>query len=922
MPYLSAELLEVEDATRDPRFADNPLVLGPPKIRFYAGMPLTLSTGKRIGTLCVIDRRARRLAPRQHRALAALAQAARCLLERRSRQRQEIREPFLHLMRLSDVVRCTSHAVIVTDAGGRTIWVNDGFTALTGYAPEDILGRKPGALLQCPETSVEAVDAIRAALRRGEGCRLDILNKTKDARKIWLDLEIQPVRDASGAVSGFVAIESDITDRKAQELTLRQSEAMLASIGDLAQVGGWVLELDGSGPIWSDETCRIHGVPPGYRPGLDEAIQFYAPEARPAIQAAVERGMREGTPWDLELPFVTRDGRSIWVRAMGRVEFEDGRPVRLYGAFQDITQRRRVEAKLREEHELLQVTLRSIAEAVITTDAQGLVTWLNPVAERLTGWAAAKASGKPVAAVLALVDEDSRRPLPDPVAEALSVSRVVQVEGPAVLVGRGGDECAVESSAAPIVDGDGSLLGAVLVLRDVSEQRRVNREMRFRASHDALTGLFNRVELEARLARALDETRAGGVTHTLMYIDLDRFKVVNDTCGHAVGDRLLQQVAQLFSGIVRSRDFLARIGGDEFAALLEHCTPEQARRVAQQICDRMEAYRFEHEGHRFRIGASIGLAPVDAELASMEAVMQAADLACLAAKEAGRSRVHVWRNSDPALLARQGETRWAARLERALDEDRFVLFAQRIQPLEDVSAGLHVEILLRLDEGDGELLSPAAFLPAAERFHLASRIDRWVLRKVLAEMSTGGVAAPLELVSVNLSGQSVGDRAFHRDALALLEQAGEEVCRRLCLEITETAAVTNMADASLFVDEVRRLGVRVSLDDFGAGTSSFGYLKSFPVDYLKIDGQFIRDLLHDPLDEVAVRSFVEAARVLGLETVAEFVDRPEVLDRVRSMGVRHAQGFLLHRPQPLAQCLAALARTESTGVPRGDTGPV
>ncbi|MFN7213219.1 MAG: EAL domain-containing protein, partial [Lysobacteraceae bacterium] len=489
----------------------------------------------------------------------------------------------------------------------------------------------------------------------------------------------------------------------------------------------------------------------------------------------------------------------------------------------------------------------------------------------------------------------------------LREGRVVGLAPQTLLLSRDGGEYGVEDSAAPIRDPDGTLLGAVLVFHDVTEHRRLGVEMRFRATHDALTGLHNREELEARLREALANAADGDTAHAVMYIDLDQFKVVNDTCGHAAGDQLLQQVARLLGDTVRSRDLLARLGGDEFAVLLQGCTPEQGQRVAQQICDRLEVYRFDHDGHRFRIGASIGLAPVDARFPTAESVLQAADSACFAAKEEGRNRVHLWFDSDAAIQARQGEAQWATRLERALDEGRFALFAQRIDALQGDAGGLHAEVLLRLVDVDGALVSPAGFLPAAERFHLASRIDRWVLGAVLDRMAALGDGPAPTMLCVNLSGQSVGDRAFHRHAVERLEAAGPAICARLCVEITETAAVTNMADAIVFIERVRGLGVRVALDDFGAGASSWGYLKALRVDYLKIDGQFVRDVVDDALDEAAVRSFVEVARVLGARTVAEFVDRPEVLARVRQMGVDHAQGYLLHRPEPLEAVLGQLA---------------
>jgi EAL domain-containing protein (putative c-di-GMP-specific phosphodiesterase class I) len=374
-----------------------------------------------------------------------------------------------------------------------------------------------------------------------------------------------------------------------------------------------------------------------------------------------------------------------------------------------------------------------------------------------------------------------------------------------------------------------------------------------------------------------------------------------------VGDQLLQQMARMLIDSVRTRDTVARLGGDEFAILMERCTVEQAQRVAQKLCDRMDDFRFVHEERRFRIGMSIGLVPVDSRWQTTAAIQQAADTSCYAAKEAGRNRVHTWFDTDVAMRERQYEMQWTARIEHALDEDRFVLYAQRLTPLKGDCAGVHAEVLLRMRQAEGPLVSPGAFLPAAERFHLASRIDRWVLRHVVDWMAALAEPTHIELLSVNLSGQSVGDRSFHRWALELLSRAGAPICGAMCLEITETAAVTNIADAAAFIDQVRALGVKVALDDFGAGAASFGYLKTLRVDTLKIDGQFVRDLVDDPLDEVAVRCFADVAKVMGLTTVAEFVDKPAVLARLHEMDVDFAQGYLLHEPAPIGELIEPVA---------------
>ena len=716
-------------------------------------------------------------------------------------------------------------------------------------------------------------------------------------------------RTPDGKPEWMFGTHVDITARKQQDEALRKSEQLLNRTGKVAGVGGWVLDLLTSEVWWSAQTRRIHGVAPDYVPVLSEGINFYTPEARPVITQAIEQAIATGKGWDLELQVTQASGQRIWVRTVGEAEFDGDTPVRLVGAFQDITVVHGLNAQLAEQHELLRVTLQSIGDAVITTDASGTVTWLNPVAERMTGWLNAQAKGHLVDQIFHIINEETRARAECPVASCLQRGAVAGLAERTALISRTGQEFGIEDSASPIRSELGDLLGAVLVFHDVTEQRRLSGEMSYRATHDALTGLVNRAEFEARLRRVLNNAREEGTEHALLFIDLDQFKLVNDACGHSVGDQLLQRVSKLLGDTVRARDTLARMGGDEFAVILEQCSADQAQRVAQQICDRMDDFRFMHDDRRFRIGTSIGLVPVDKRWGTTAAIIQAADTSCYAAKEAGRNRVHTWFDSDIAMRARHGETQWAARIEQALDEDRFALHAQRIEVIDgpdgrgETVRGLHAEVLIRMIDSDGSVVQPGAFLPAAERFHFASRIDRWVLRHAIDALRALANLSTVDTLCVNLSGQSVGDRAFHRQAIETLTDAGAAICACLCLEITETAAVTNMADASVFIDQVRALGVRIALDDFGAGASSFGYLKNLNVDLIKIDGQFIRDLLDDPLDDVAVRCFVEVARVVGVKTVAEFVDRVEVLDRVRAIGIDFAQGYFLHRPEPIEKVL-------------------
>ena len=434
----------------------------------------------------------------------------------------------------------------------------------------------------------------------------------------------------------------------------------------------------------------------------------------------------------------------------------------------------------------------------------------------------------------------------------------------------------------------------------VGDLSRAAVEAEYRVAHDPLTGLFNRADFEPRLQAALDAAIADPAqAQSLLCIDLDHFKIVNDTCGHAVGDQLLQQIAHMLSDTVRQGDVVARLGGDEFAVLLKGCSAASALAVGQKICAMFDDFRFVHGQHRMKVGTSIGLVVVDSRWSDTACLMQAADACCYAAKQGGRNRVVTLAEDEAQILYCTGDAQWAIRIERALDDDRFVLHGQRIVPVRGDRTQAELELLLRMVDLDGSLIPPAAFIPSAERFHLMGRVDRWVVRHAIAWLRGLLEIGDAPSVAINLSGQSVGDRSFHSWAIEVFTAAGPAICQRVILEVTETAVITNLADAAKFMGQARDLGLRTALDDFGAGASSFGYLKKLPVDYLKIDGQFVREILTNPLDAAAVRCFVDVARVVGLKTVAEFVENEAALQHLAALGVDFAQGFHIHRPSPL-----------------------
>ncbi|MEW6353745.1 MAG: EAL domain-containing protein [Pseudomonadota bacterium] len=568
---------------------------------------------------------------------------------------------------------------------------------------------------------------------------------------------------------------------------------------------------------------------------------------------------------------------------------------------QDITERKRGEERLFQEKERAQVTLHSIGDAVITTDADGIIDYLNPMAEQLTGWSNAEAQGLPLLEVFNVIHETVRIPLENPVERCLREKRIIALSEHTALIRRDGAEFSIEDSAAPIHDRNGNIIGAVLVFHDVSQARVMAYQLAYQARHDDLTGLVNRREFETCLERALEDARKKGVHHAMCYIDLDQFKVVNDTCGHIAGDKLLKELSARFQAEMRENDILARLGGDEFGVLLEGCPLNTAWRIADSLRVAAKEFRFIWRGKSFEIGASIGVVPITAESGSVADILSDADSACYVAKDKGRNRVHLYQADDTALAQHKVEMQWLSRIHRALDENRLCLYYQPMLPLgpDGGAQGAHYEILLRMRDRKGQLVVPMAFIPAAERYNLMPAIDRWVVRSVFAALHE---QAERDLspatCAINLSGQSLCDDHFLDFVFDQLEHYNIKPTQ-ICFEITETAAISNLAPAIRFISTLKNMGCRFALDDFGSGLSSFAYLKNLPVDYLKIDGAFIKGIVNNPIDHALVESINQIGHVMQIQTIAEFVEDEAILEVVRKLGIDFGQGFGVARPQPL-----------------------
>jgi diguanylate cyclase (GGDEF)-like protein/PAS domain S-box-containing protein len=553
---------------------------------------------------------------------------------------------------------------------------------------------------------------------------------------------------------------------------------------------------------------------------------------------------------------------------------------------------------LRTEKELFRVTLASIGDGVITTDATAQITYLNAVAERLTGWDDLTAKGHPLTEVFHILDEVTRDPYEDPVGRCLKGDESVGPANRCLLISRDQRELNIDMSLAAIRDSDNTSIGVVLVFRDVTEERKLTQQLAHQATHDTLTGLVNRLEFERRLSHLLDSANPH-VPHALLYLDLDQFKVVNDTCGHTAGDDLLRQISALLRTKLRARDTLARLGGDEFGVLLEHCSVIEAKRIADSLLELLQGFRFGWNDRSFTIGVSIGLVPITQAGETLASVFSAADSSCYAAKEKGRNRVHVYQAGDSMLAQRDGEMRWMPRIQQALVDERFRLYYQPILPVgSTASDGVHGEILLRMLDEAGRIVLPNAFLPAAERYGLMVALDRWVVRRTLEALSALPDTGRDVTFAINLSGQSLGAADF-LDFVTDQIDATQVAPSRLCFEITETSAVSELAHALHLIDTLKGLGCRFALDDFGTGLSSFSYLKTLPVDYLKIDGGFVMGLVGDDIDQAMVEAVHHVGHMMGLQTIAEWVESRAILLKLRQIGIDYGQGYALGHPRPL-----------------------
>ncbi len=561
---------------------------------------------------------------------------------------------------------------------------------------------------------------------------------------------------------------------------------------------------------------------------------------------------------------------------------------------------RKVNASLQQKEDLLRGAFDSAPIGMALVGLDGLIMRVNQAMCDLSGYEMEDFIGKNVFRFTHPDDVELSKRYMANVAAGKCTGYSIDKR----YLGKEGEVIWARLTASMVRGQDGRPQYIIAQVENVTDKHKLSERLRHQSRHDELTGLVNRSEFDRRINRLVEIASLDGSEHVLCYMDLDQFKVVNDTCGHTAGDELLRQLGQLLQSHVRKEDTLARLGGDEFGILMTNCLPEQARRRAEALRDAIREFRYQCRGHTFRLGCTIALVPITADSGSAGELLIQADTTCYLAKETGPNRIQVYLPGDSSLEERHGQVQWVSRIEQALEEGRFELHAQAIVPVTpDPAAGRRCEILLRMHGPDGQMIAPGCFLPAAERFQIASRLDRWVVHRLIETLERyPGQMAGLESISVNLSGLTLVDEEFLVEITSLVEDR-RELAGKLCFELTETAAIADLGRADRFIRSLQSLGCSFALDDFGSGLSSFGYLKRLPVDYVKIDGMFVRDIASDEIDAAMVRAINEIGHITGKRTIAEFVETGEIMERLREIGVDYAQGYGVGRPVPLIEFL-------------------
>ena len=683
----------------------------------------------------------------------------------------------------------------------------------------------------------------------------------------------------------------DVTERVEAEISLQESEQWFKAVTQQSTEGITVADPQGNYTFVNPAFCEMLGY------SQQELLQMTVFDVKAPNQnhSTFEKSKTSKQGHAIQVLLQRKDGTEFIAEVIGKMIDINGVD-HVLGTIRDITSQVRSEEALQISETQYRGLVDSIPDLLYRTDMCGNITFISRSVYNLSGYTQEEATGMKIAEEV-YVDPAKQKAF---LVEIMKNEFVDNFE--ARLKRKDGSAWWGSTNAHLLKADDGSVLGVEGIIRDITERKKNEKQLNYQATYDALTGLINRHEFEQRAVRLLSTLTTDSDEHALCFMDLDQFKVINDTCGHTAGDELLRQLGKVLQGAVSKRDTLARLGGDEFGVLMEHCTLDQAQRVASKLLKRIRDFQFSWEGQSFRVGVSIGLVAVTKSTPNFTELLKQADAACYMAKDLGRNRIHTYLPEDTELAQRQGEMQWVTRINQALEENRFCLYAQPIVPLNG-SNHKHYELLIRMVSESGEIIPPGAFLPAAERYGVMEKIDIWVIENAFSLLAANPeFVEKTHFIAINLSGQSLVDNDFLELITLQLEKSGVEASR-ICFEVTETVAISNLTAAIKFISRLKKIGCRFALDDFGSGLSSFGYLKNLPVDFLKIDGMFVKDIVNDPIDYAMVRSINDIGQVMGMQTIAEFVENNEIKGMLKAIGVNYVQGYGIGEPQPFVELL-------------------
>lgn len=782
------------------------------------------------------------------------------------------------------VLRSMPGIFYMFDADQRLQRWNENLARVTGYAHEQLRGKPLGELF-APRSDRGAAGTVSAALEHGSVVEEGEL-LTRDGQRLPHVFTIHRTRIEGGAC--LLGVGVDISEREQARV------AQDRLVGVLEATTDFVLIADPRGTVlYANRAAReLFGLVAGDDLSARQLHDFHPPWAADLLFRVALPSVKRTGSWAGELAVRAQDGREVPVSEVVLAQRDEHGDLCSFSTIgRDLSSRIAAEEALLQSEARYRALYHDNPSMFFTLDTDGVLLSANRFGAERLGTAPEALRGQRLDALSC-----GDAALPPRLQAALARPGGVE-RWEMCLRGSDGERVWVRASARGVARGGERQV--LLVCEDMTETHALNQELAYQAEHDVLTGLYNRRAFERHLDELLSDAQRSGRRHALCYLDLDQFKVINDTSGHVAGDELLRRLSVLLANELGRNATLARVGGDEFGLLIENQRVDAVLTLVDRARRVVEDFGFTWGERQFRVAVSIGVVAITPSSTSASDLLRQADLACYAAKEEGRNKVHVYHAQDRVLVRRHGEMEWVAQIPRALEEGRLRLYCQPIVALADGAQHTHYEFLLRMLSPEGELVSPGAFLPAAERYGLSTTLDRWVVSAVLSWLAARKAEelARIDFCSVNLSAHSLSDKDFTAFLSRQLEPASVR-SDKLCFEVTETAAISDLAHALRFIDVVKARGCRLALDDFGTGFSSYAYLKTLPVDYLKIDGAFVRDIVSDPIDRAFVKSIHEVGHAMGMRTIAEYAENEEILDSLRALGIDYAQGYGVGRPRP------------------------